>query len=473
MRFTAIAVQTGATALRIAGVEQGGAPRLLAQLPGGAVHGIAALLDQLVGSPPDELLLVHPGHWSGERAVGWARGAADLAGRVRTVPAPVAAAAGVSARVVFDVGQTGAEAAVVHRGAVVALRRVPVGGARLDDAVLELLGAQEALHTEAARREVRRVREALSLQPAATARTPAGRVRVDAEQLRAALRPRLQEAVAPLQEVLAMVRGRPGPVLLIGGVARTPLLAELVDAAGAAAGAAGGAAAVVASRPDAAAVLGALALAGDVDHGECDPTGSGEPPPADSWLAPAPPRNRHPVRAAVAALAVLGLGGALVGAGSMLPVAEAAAVPSGVLVQYGYRLDLPAGWEHTGGLPERRRSLITPVAAPDGSDVIAVERTPLGYDSGAEPDRAQAELRAAFDAAVAQGSALSGYVAADRLAGRAVTTYRQQEQSNTIVDWYVVLDGDAQLSVGCRHTPSGAAVMRPACATVVGSVRRA
>ena len=79
------------------------------------------------------------------------------------------------------------------------------------------------------------------------------------------------------------------------------------------------------------------------------------------------------------------------------PPAAAPRCRRAVLVQYGYRLDLPAGWEHTGGLPERRRSLLTRVGAPQGTDLIAVERTPLGYDAAAEPERAAAEMRAVFD----------------------------------------------------------------------------
>jgi hypothetical protein len=42
----------------------------------------------------------------------------------------------------------------------------------------------------------------------------------------------------------------------------------------------------------------------------------------------------------------------------------------------------------------------------------------------------------------------------------------------TEVDWHVLLDGDAQLSVGCRHTAAHAAVVATACATVVGSLHR-
>jgi type VII secretion-associated protein (TIGR03931 family) len=146
---------------------------------------------------------------------------------------------------------------------------------------------------------------------------------------------------------------------------------------------------------------------------------------------------------------------------------------SGELVQYGYAARLPPGWAHTGGLPERRRSLLTPAATPDGSDLISIERTPLGYDAGAEPERARRELRAEFAAAVAAGAPLSGFADDARYAGRPVVSYREADgASGADVDWYVVLDGDAQLSVGCRATPAGTDAVGAACATVVGSLRR-
>ena len=85
--------------------------------------------------------------------------------------------------------------------------------------------------------------------------------------MRAALAPLLDEAVAALAEVVAAA-GEPVPVLLTGGVARCPLLAERVDAAGFAAEVR------VAPRPDLAAVLGALAL--------------GPPPAAARAVAPGP-----------------------------------------------------------------------------------------------------------------------------------------------------------------------------------------
>jgi type VII secretion-associated protein (TIGR03931 family) len=468
-----VAVAPGRHAVRVA-CTTGGTPRLLAELPthlateaddepappaaptgprpsDRRVQRRCAALRQIVGPDVVEVVVVHPPGRPPASVQCWLDAATEVAPRFRRVAAPVAATAGTPARAVLDVGRTGAEATLLRAGRIVARRSSGVGGDRLDLAVRPLLPGASAA-------EARHVREALSLRPEARY----GAQRVDAEQVRAALAPLLDEAVAALAEVVAAA-GEPVPVLLTGGVARCPLLAERVDAAGFAAEVR------VAPRPDLAAVLGALAL------GPPPPAArAAAPGPAPRWL-PAPPavgRGRRWGSAAVVAALVGGL--AATGTAVTMPVwAPPAAAPgAGVLVQYGYRVDLPPGWEHTGGLPERRRVLLTRVGAPQGTDLIAVERTPLGYDAGAEPERAAAEMRAVFDESVATGAQLSGYGAA-QVGGRSVTTYRQRERDGAVVEWFVVLDGDAQLSVGCRHTPAGTDAVRAACAAVVGSVRRA
>ncbi len=416
-----VAVQVGAGTLRIA-LAGDGPPAVVELSPPPVPVDLPDLVARIAGPGPVEIVLVHPSGWGPGRAAAWACG---------PVVPPAVAAAGPERRLVLDVGASGAEATLVERGRVLARRESHVGGARLDVAVAGLTGGSPA--------RARLVREALSLLPEAGG--------IDAEQLRVAVTPLLGELVAMLREF-----GE--PVLLIGGVARSPLLAELLDEAGFPD-------VIVAPRPEAAAVLGALVLPG---------TWSVIDPPAETPLLPAPPPgSRRPVRRALGVVAAVGVAAGLLAAGTALG-SPAAAVPAGTLVQYGYRFAVPAGWEHTGGLPERRRSLLTPAAAPQSSDLIAVERTPLGYDAAAEPERARAELRAVFDDAVAAGDALSDY-GVTSVAGRAVTTYRQRE-AGVVVEWFVVLDGDAQLSVGCRHTPAGEAAVRAACAVVVGSVQR-
>ncbi|WP_219418451.1 type VII secretion-associated protein [Pseudonocardia nigra] len=455
---TRVAVAVGTSRLRMAGAVGDGEPWLLAEVaaPG---PGVRALVADVVGAPPHELVLVHPPAWPSARVAAEVARCAGVARQVRAVPAPVAVA-GSNPAAVLDVGGSGAEATRVAGGRAFACRTRPAGGAALDEVVLAALGPSPAGADPATRRaEARRVREVLSLLPA----VPLGAglpVQVTAAQVRPGLAAALGPAVEALRAVLAAAG--PAPVLLVGGVARAPLLAELLDEAGIAD-------VTVVARPDAAAVLGALRT----PPAPAPPPVPARSPAARRRLRPLPPRRRTRTALALAAVAVGAA--ALLGLGALLPPASAPAapVPAGVLVQYGYRLDVPAGWEHTGGLPERRRTLLTPVAAPEGSDLIAVELSPLGYDADAEPQRAQAELRAEYDAAVAAGSPLSGYVPAARTAGRTVTTYRQQDpDGRTVVDWFVVLDGPAQLSVGCRHTAAGAEAVLAACAVVVGSIRR-
>jgi type VII secretion-associated protein (TIGR03931 family) len=479
-----VAVQLGAATARVAAAGADGEPWLVAQTPARGTT-VASLLAELAPGP-EELVLVHPPSWTALCTASWVDRCGGLAGHVRAVPAPVAAA-GRRDVAVLDVGHRAAEATRLDAaGHVLAVRSRAVAGAALDAVLTELLGLPA--DDPAARAEARRVREALSLLPAvqAGAREP---VLVTAVEVRPLLVRQLAAAVDALREVL--LQTGPAPVLLVGGMARTPLLAELVDEAGIA----DIAEIAVAPRPDAAAVLGALVLP-DMDRhprsvqvavagrtpcrgSRVAAPGSGAGPgrsaaPVARRLPPPPARVRSPLRVVLLIVAAAVVIAGLLGVGVLLPSRpQAVAVPDGVLVQYGYRLDIPSGWEHTGGLPERRRTLLTPAGSPEGSDLIAVERSPLGYDTGAEPERARAELHAEFEEAVAGGSALRDY-ATTTVAGREVATYRQRgTDGRTVVDWFVLLDGDAQLSVGCRHTAAGSVAVRAACDVVVASVRRA
>ncbi len=478
-----VALQAGTAWVRVA--VDDARPHVVAELPAGGAT-VSDVLAGLLEVPLDELLLVHP---AGRRPAD-VEIPLTVARTVRLVASAEAATADVGDAVVVDVGHGGAEVALVRAGRIAALRRVCVGGARLDVVTARLLartmppGPSVAVSLA----DARRVREALSLLPA-VAPVPAAALRapavdapardgfpmdapaLDPSVLRDALVAPLSVLVDIVRAVLAVAGRDPPPVVLVGGVARTPLLAELLDVAGIGD-------VRVAERPDAAAVLGALRLP---RNRLSAPLPSGPGPGLTTatrrWLPPvaaSPRRGRRWIGACGAVTAAAGL----LGAGAMLPppAVPSEAAPAQQLIQYGYVVDLPAGWAHTGGLPERRRSLLTPLAAPDGSDLISVELVPVGYDTGAELRRAHTELKAAFDAAVADGAPLSGFADDASYAGRPVVAYQESGDVDVpvdvTVDWYVVLDGAAQLSVGCRHTGAGARDVAAACATVVRSLRR-
>lgn len=221
--------------------------------------------------------------------------------------------------------------------------------------------------------------------------------------------------------------------------------------------------------PDTAAVLGAAVLgagflatpaAAPVSPAPAGPDVHRDPGGTlDGAASDGPDRGRY----LAPALALLGA--VLVVAG-LLVRAPTAAGPAGspAVVQYGYRAALPAGWEHTGGDPARRRVLLTPAGRADGADLVVVERSPLGYDAGREPRRARREL-----AALLAGRTGTGPPEHRSVAGRDVLGYTQHPGDGTVVDWHVLFDGADQLVVGCRR-PEGSAP-DPACAAVVGSVR--
>ncbi|SDE88818.1 hypothetical protein [Pseudonocardia oroxyli] len=338
--------------------------------------------------------------------------------------ARVVAAAGPPGMVV-DLGAGGTR--VRHDGRVVAA--IPLGGRDLDRAVQELvaerIGRGRAALPGLPEAEARAVREALSLCPAATVDTAAGPVRVTREELGAALAPVLAAIVARLP------RGR--PLLLVGGVARTPLLAELCDAAGVGP-------VRVAERPETALLESALVESTLVETPlETTPLESG-PAPADlagaAVALPAPPpRSRTPRVLAVAAGLLAAV--ALLGLGTLLPV------PADGLVAHGYRLAVPPGWVHAGGAPELRRVLLAPAGQPDATAAIVVERTPLGYDADVEPARAAAELRALAPPGLALWTEGEW------------TRYREGD-----VEWWVRFDRTDQLAVGCRAAAQACAVVR-------------
>ncbi|GEL22773.1 hypothetical protein PSU4_17270 [Pseudonocardia sulfidoxydans NBRC 16205] len=249
--------------------------------------------------------------------------------------------------------------------------------------------------------------------------------------------------------VVALAQQQPvAEVVLVG---RDPRLATRLDAA------------CRAHRAPPVRVAAAPVVLGAAVTGEAAPESVVDDVPN---LLPAPRRWAASTVVPGVLLAALGVVAAL-----LLPTPAARTEPAGQLVQYGYRFTLPAGWAHTGALPERRRTVVTPVAAPDGIELVAVERTDLGYDAGLEPARATADLRAVYDDALAAGERLDGF-APGRAGGRDVHTYRQT-LADGIVDWTVVLDGTAQLSVGCRHGPVPSPSLVAACAGVVTSVGRA
>ena len=475
-----VAVSAGSAWVRVAVDDP--RPRLLAELPvaeGDASGVLAAGLTALLDRPAEELIVVH-----GDGPPPAVPPAAAAA--VRVVPAAVAAlgchladtadATAVPADVVVvDAGRSATDVVRVSGGRVVTACRVPVGGTVLDDVTAELLGVGGTVDPARARA----VREELSLLPLVRG----GEHPADpgADAVRCALAPPLAAVVAAVRTVVdGAGPGRSPPVLLIGGVARTPLLAELLDAAGMPD-------VRVAERPDAAAVVGALRLPAQLLGSPLalSPTarsvtgshrGARSTAPAAYWLPPVAPARHRPLRAlangAAAAVALAGLyvmDTALPAAG---PVPLTAA---GDLVQYGY------GVADSGGVGTHGRIAGAPAQPPDTRRCARRQRPDLRRAHAARVRRRRPSRNAPAPSCGRSSTARwpgahrwPDSTSDARFAGRPVVTYRETVRGTdrAEVDWYVVLDGEAQLSVGCRHTAAGTTRVAAACATVVDSLHR-
>jgi type VII secretion-associated protein (TIGR03931 family) len=446
----------------VVAVGVGGAPGLLAERDGGALPRPVATgggpfdPGMLGGRVPDELVVVHPTHWRPAEVRAGTAGLSGLAPLLTLRPRCVALAREADARAMHPPGPV----AVLERhgsGVAVSVLAAPEGpvlaghGAASTraagppgdaDAAGPLGGADAGSCRDAAAGSCRDDDAGSGGEPDA--------VRLLAGAARAA-------GLDPV--------GLTGGVLL-AGIEDAAVLDELTDLTGQRP--------VVLADPDRLAVLGALR-----PPRPAPPTGEVPPGPA---LAPAPPVDLLDAPAArtgrgrslTGLLAAAGLAVAvlLVLSGTGRPAADARGIGGArQLAQYDYALRLPEGWRHAGGVPGLRRTLLTPDAAPQGAELISVEQTPLGYDSGAEHDRAVRELTDRYQRSRAGGALLDGLTPSERVAGRDVLAYRQRRPDGDVeVDWYVLFERDAQLSVGCQHTARGAGRVRAACEQVLASV---
>ncbi|TWS23420.1 type VII secretion-associated protein [Tsukamurella sputi] len=126
----------------------------------------------------------------------------------------------------------------------------------------------------------------------------------------------------------------------------------------------------------------------------------------------------------------------------------------------GASVDLPREWAVTEPGPDRRLA-----EAGDGRRVTVV-RTRLRAPSDT------AAVAADLEAALGRRSdqRISDLNPSTRVGGREVIGYRERIDAERFVDWYVVVAGAAQLSVGCEAGRS-AAPLAGACERAVGTVQ--
>jgi type VII secretion-associated protein (TIGR03931 family) len=482
------------------------------------------------GSPVDVLVLTHPADWGAVRTRLLRQAGQDLAAELVLVPEPVAAAvfhvtsglgssgsapSADGALAVLDLGGGTVDASVVRRGPggfqVLATRGDPTfGGADVDQALLEHVGGLVARDDPAAwqrlvegreladrrrrrvlRQDVRGAKETLSRHAYTDVPMPppfpdAHVTRADLERLIAAPLTRAARLVVDTVRDAGLEPGALSGVFLVGGSSRIPLVARLVHEHT-------GVMPTSIDQPETVVARGALLsvparaprVPSVVPAGSpVTPSGGFPPRPAHATTPPplthfptaplAPPkpatptRNRTPWLVVGAAVAVAALAGAAIvlwpRTGGGQPGATTSTPPPAgkQIAQYDYRFTLPPDWDQSGGDAQTRKVLVKPAGADPDTDLIAVQEQKLSYDSTAERDRAVQDLRHLYE----QSSSLSGFNGRTSYAGKDVTYYHQQ-QSGTVVDWYVLFQGRTQISVGCQYTDTGKDRVGSACDQVV------
>ncbi|MEV6608268.1 type VII secretion-associated protein [Kutzneria sp. NPDC051319] len=135
------------------------------------------------------------------------------------------------------------------------------------------------------------------------------------------------------------------------------------------------------------------------------------------------------------------------------------------VAQYDYRFTAPPGWSQIGGDASFREVKLKPDGS-TGSDLIAVQERALNYDASTQRDLAVSQVRSAVAQA---GSEFSDFSDATSFGGKDVLYYRESVDGAS-VDWYVVLKGKAQVSVGCQYPPGDRDAVLAACRQVVSTL---
>ncbi|MGX9295946.1 type VII secretion-associated protein [Tsukamurella paurometabola] len=192
-----------------------------------------------------------------------------------------------------------------------------------------------------------------------------------------------------------------------------------------------------------------------------------EPRPPDPEPEPAA-AHRRPRRwplvvagAGTVGLVAAGAVACLPGAPPAAPVRPAPPDETFVRVAFdGASVDLPRGWAVSEPGPDRR------LAQADDGRRVTVVRTRLRAPSDL------AAVAADLESALARRAdrRITDLTPSTLVAGREVIGYRERLDAERFVDWYVVVAGTAQLSVGCEAGRT-AAPLAGACERAVGTVR--
>lgn len=471
------------------------------------VRAVAEARAVLGGAPLDQLVLTHPADWAAVRLAVLVGASNGLAHGVVCVPEPVAAAAQHARTVapgtrlaVLDVGGGTSDVTVLARtssGFQVLDSRgdSSFGGVDVDQALLEHVGLQlvgeqrsrwqdvlggrgvsERRTRRALTNDVRGAKETLSRHSYADVPMPAGLP--DAHVTRDDLEALIAEKVTQVVELLAGALREVGAldsqgrnhasVYLVGGSSRIPLVARLVHQRL-------GVLPVVTDAPETVVARGALLATAPppVRSALNAPDGLDASPRdvagGDEAVALLRRRRRSRlIGAAVVVTLVAATGGFL-----LLNRPGARASPTRTVQAQHASMVVPASWREAERTEDGQTSrlVLSPDGNPQDASRLLLVQTQLtaGADIASVAGTLGDQLSRQRDA----GRSYDLFEPSGQYAGRPVVRYREQPGGGRVVDWFVVVSGGYQLSVGCGHVATDVTdASRGRCEQAVASVRQ-
>ena len=146
------------------------------------------------------------------------------------------------------------------------------------------------------------------------------------------------------------------------------------------------------------------------------------------------------------------------------------------IAQFHYEFTVPDGWEQISSNTDLREVDLHPTGETGTTAKIIVEEFELDYDATADRARAVNQLREDYGKKRSQNSRskFDGFDENATFAGRKVIYYNERDATGPVdwyADWYVVLQGKYEVSVGCQHGgDSEAERVKAACDRVVRSL---
>lgn len=198
--------------------------------------------------------------------------------------------------------------------------------------------------------------------------------------------------------------------------------------------------------------------------------------PASPLLAPphgvqqpfGPPETAKPGRQRRPLPWLIGAAVALAAAVATVLALTIGGAPEGrTFAQYNYTFVAPSDWTQTGDNVAHRQVIVKPITAVDADDLVVVQEFELPYDGVAERGRLVRELRMQIDNSA--GSQFADFVARSAFAGKDTVFYRELKPGTT-VDWYVLAQGNTQVSVGCQYVDDRVRVAG-ACEQIVQTLK--